>query len=162
MALFGSNRDISFFRHVSKELLNRIIAQQILYYKLDLETLTEDIYGDAKIKNYYEPMLVSCLVQRNDQANTQEKYGPDTNRQIGFAFLRGALDEVDLVPEKGDIICWNEDYYEVDYYIENQLIGGKQPEYALQPDLQNFGSSWSIICMCHLTRQSNINIIESR
>ena len=34
------------------------------------------------------------------------------------------LVEVDLKPDIGDILKWNEGYFEVDSYNENQLIGG--------------------------------------
>ena len=37
MALYGGARDISMFRHVSRELLGDIITQQVGYYILKLE-----------------------------------------------------------------------------------------------------------------------------
>ena len=36
-ALFGESRDISLFRHVSREIINQIIEQKVGYYQIVLD-----------------------------------------------------------------------------------------------------------------------------
>jgi hypothetical protein len=45
----------------------------------------------------------------------------DFNQGIRFAFLRDTLVELNLVPEVGDIIEYNNEYYEVDSLINNNM-----------------------------------------
>ena len=83
-------------------------------------------------------------------------------RDAQFAFLRDDLIIYNLVPEVGDVVLWNKDYYEVDAEVENQLILGKDPNYAITNYLDEFGSSFSIILNTHYTRLEKLNIERVR
>jgi len=157
MALFGSVRDVSFFTNIARELLGKIISQEILYYKIRLDTVT-NIYGESLTKSYDMPVLINCLITPEEQVFNDDEFGPDLTRQVTFAFLRELLREANIVPEVGDIISWHDDYYEIHQVSENQYIGGKSNEYALSEYLSNFGSSFSITCVGHLTRSTIIGL----
>ena len=165
MALFGSRRDINVFLSVNNELLNKIICQEVLYYKIDLDTKT-NIYGESTNKFYTEPILITCLIERGDVENPYTDFGPDTEQIYQFKFLREHLKskdrQNDLVPEIGDIIMFNEYYWEVDGINENQLIVGKQPETHLSDSNETFGNSFSIIVSSHKTRLSKTDINNAR
>ena len=47
MALFGTARDVSLFRHMSRELMADIITEQCGYYKYKLEETKINLYGEA-------------------------------------------------------------------------------------------------------------------
>lgn len=162
MALYLRDRDASFVRRVNREFISKIVGQEVGYYKIDLESTVVDIYGDTKKKFYYNPILVSCLIGRQAQTASEMPYGTDNNQPIDFRFLRDDLVDIQLVPEKGDIVMWEESYYEVDNVIDNELLSGKNPEYAISEDMDKFGNSLSIICQAHLTRVNNTNISVSR
>lgn len=160
-ALFGGPRARSFFRHHNRQLLNRIIAQEVLYYKFSLKETQVNLYGESKNKMYYQPILLTCLLEAQEQVSEDAEYGKGRNQQINFRFLRDDLIDLNLYPEAGDIIVWQESYYEVDLVTENQRVMGKNPEYSLQSDLQKYGESWSMICRTHLTGVNKLNIIKS-
>ena len=160
MALFGSSRDISMFRNVNRELLHDVIQQEIAYYKISLETTRSNIYGESSQKIYQDPVLLKTLVTRADLQTTD--FGPDINRSLRFAFLRDYLKDIELVPLSGDIILWNEWYYEIHAVNENQLVVGKSNEYFFTEYLNNFGSSLSIIVSAHLTRPEKLGIARQR
>ncbi len=162
MALFGSNRDISLFRHISRELVNNIIEQQVGYYKVNLTKTNTNIYGESLEKFYNDPVLLKCLITRQDQTYEDSDNGPDINRSMDFAFLRDDLILYNVYPEDGDVILWNNDFFEVDNMKENQLVVGKYPEYSYTDDVQEFGSSWSIVVGAHYTRAEKLNIIRER
>jgi len=162
MALFGSVRARSLFRHHSRQLLARIVAEEVLYYKLSLKETSYNLYGESKSKVYFQPVLMTCLYQVTDQASEDAEYGKSRSQQVDFKFLRDDLVIAGLLPEAGDIISWQESYYEVDLIIENQRVMGKNPEYALETGLAKYGESWSMICKSHLTNVNKLNIAKSK
>lgn len=104
MPLFGGARDISLFRTMNKELINDIIQTEIGYYKFVLPDSRTNVYGESENKVYYEPLLVSCLITKEDQIWNEKEFGPDLTQQMTFAFLKADMVEKDLVPEIGDIV----------------------------------------------------------
>jgi hypothetical protein len=141
--------------------MNRIIAEEVVYYKLSLKETQYNIYGESKNKMYNQPILLTCLYEVQDQSSDDAEYGKSKAQQVDYRFLRDDLIDLNLVPESGDIISWQESYYEVDLVVENQRVVGKNPEYSLQSDLEKYGESWSIICKTHLTNVNKLNIIKS-
>jgi hypothetical protein len=177
MSLFGANRDISLFRHINRELLNDIIEQKVGYYKIVLDRSIPNIYGESLKKIYNDPVLLNCLIERGDTNPLTNEFGMDVTRNIKCRFLRDDLAGIDLstelgpdargfayniVPEVGDVVLWNNDYYEVNNVNENQLIVGKDPGYSYSDNTNDFGSSWSIIVECFYVRPEKINIAQVR
>ena len=168
MALFGSSRDISMFRKVNRELLGDIITQQIAYYKYNLNQTRVNMYGEnVEGKYYIGPVLLNCLIERNDQAFPTSDLGPDLIWGIKTAFLRDDLVDANVVPQVGDIIMYQEGYFEVDNIISNQQFVGKDPDYPysvnpLNPGLENFGYNVSIVCEAHYVPQDKVNITKAR
>jgi hypothetical protein len=161
MALFGGSRDISLFRHINKELINNIIQQSVGYYKIALDKTSSNLYGEALTKTYNDPVLVNCLIERNIQAWTESDLGVDVTREITVRFLRDILVDMQLVPEVGDVVLWQENYYEIAGIIENQLVVGKDPSYAYD-DTTDFGSSISIIVNAQYVRPEKLGLKQER
>lgn len=162
MPLFGGSRDISLFRSMNKELINDIIQNEIAYYKLALEETTSNIYGESSQKSFYEPVRLSCLIEKSDQEWSSDDFGPDIKQIYQYRFLKDSLATINLIPEVGDLILFNNDFWEVDTFIENQFFVGKKPEYAISTDTQDFGVSLSIILSTHLSRIEKLNLIPLR
>lgn len=160
--IFGSRRDSNLLLHIGRELLHDIIEQEILYYKVDLQVTEVNLYGEAEIKGYWTPLRLTCLIKRGDQEWGDLEGLPDMNRTVSFAFIKEDLRDCSCLPEVGDIIEWDKNYYEVDGVKENQLFLGKDQDYRLEdkdPDRTGkFGSSVSIVCSCHLARLDHLNI----
>jgi hypothetical protein len=148
--LFGSNRDFDLLVSINRELLKDIVEQEILYYKIALDEINVNIYGESLEKTYNTAVKLNCLITRGDQVIDIQEFGPDLGR------------DVNVVPEVGDIISWHEDYYEVDTVRENQLFLGRDSSYNLNSSTSGFGSSISIIVDCHLTRADRVGIAEVR
>ena len=162
MPLYSGERARSFFRHHNRQLLNRIIAEEVGYYKLSLSETRSNIYGESKTKMYFAPVLLTCLYEVQDQISEDAEFGKNRAQLVDFKFLRNDLLVLNLVPEMGDIIMWQESYYEVDLLVENQRTMGKNPEYELTPQTDNiYGESWSMICKTHLTGVNRLNIIQT-
>ena len=69
--------------------------------------------------------------------------------------------------EVGDIILYQEGYYEVDVVNSNQYYLGKNPDYPNSPQLQNpgldeFGYNVSVICETHYVPADKVGITQER
>jgi len=159
--LFGSNRDFDLFVSVNRELIKDIIEQEVLYYKLSIADTSVNIYGEALQKTYLQAVKLNCLITRGDQVYDVDEFGPDLGRNASFAFLKPDLEDISTVPEVGDIVMWQEDYYEVDVVKENSLLLGKDNKYNIDRP-NSHGSSMSIIVDCHLTRADRVGLNRQR
>ena len=162
MALFGGSRDISLFHNLNKELLNDIIQTEIAYYKFALEQTAINVYGESTSKQYFEPLKIACLIDRTDQDWSVDDFGPNVNQSISFRFLKNELKDINLVPEIGDLLLFKNNFYEVDTRVENQLILGKDPDYAIATETTKFGKSFSILLNTHISRVEKLNLIPLR
>ena len=178
MSLFGTSRDASLIRHIGRELINNIIEQQVGYYKIDLAKTSLNMYGESNgEKIYYDPVLVNCLIERSAQEWSTDSLGPDVNRKIQLRFLKDDLAGINLsielpeggkgfqygvYPEVGDVVLWQNNYYEVDDILENQYFVGKDPDYSYSTNNDDFGSSISIIVNAHYTRVEKLGIEKDR
>lgn len=160
--IFGSQNDFKLFVGINRELLSDIVEQEVIYYKVSLEQTEANIYGEAPNKVYWSGVKLNCLIERGDQQTVSDDFGPDNIRDVKFAFLRQDLSDTNTFPEVGDIIEWQNDFYEVDNTTENQLLLGKDEHYSLTSYGSNFGGTLSIICTTHLTRADKVGITQQR
>lgn len=163
MALFGTVRDAAMQIGVAHELVNNVVTQQIGYYKVILPATQPNVYGEALVKDYIGPVLLNCLIVRGDFTTIADNgFGPDSRRDVDFRFLKVDLEYANVVPEIGDIIMYNEFYYEADNVNENQYFLGKDPQYVYSEGLGNFGASISIVLNTHLTTPERLGITQQR
>lgn len=162
MALFGSARDIRMFKSTTRELVEDIVSQQVGYYKIKLGDTKANVYGESMTKYFIGPVLLNCLIERGEFNVETTDYGPDAVRDVSFRFFKDHLIEANVFPEIGDVVMYNEDYYEVDNVNENQLILGKNPDYSYSEGLQNFGQSYSITLTTHYASPDKLGITLER
>lgn len=158
--IFGSVNDVGLLLHIGRELVQDVVEQEILYYKISLEETQENLYGEASEKYYWTPVHVNCLIRRGEQEWGEEEYGSDLNRSTEFAFFKEDLRDKGILVEAGDIIEWSKSYFEVDGTKENQMFLGKDLDYRLKDPTWRFGESVSIVAKTHLTRISKLNIVK--
>ena len=162
MALFGGSRDVNLIHTINSELMKDIIQTEVAYYKFALQQTTANVYGEAVGKNYFEPLKIACLISRADQDWSSDDFGSDINQTIDFRFLKDELKDINLVPEIGDILLFRNNFYEVDTRIENQLILGRDPDYAISTETTDFGDSFSILIKANISRVEKLNLIPLR
>ena len=162
MALFGGSRDVSLFHNLNKELINDIIQTEVAYYKFALEQTKVNVYGEAPGKQYFEPLKIACLIDKQDQSWSSDAFGSDINQIIGFRFLKKELQDINLVPEIGDLLLFKNNFYEIDERVENQFILGRDPDYAISTETTDFGKSFSILLNAHISRVEKLNLIPLR
>ena len=151
-------KDLATIEKFNRELLGEpnisddgIIDQFVILYRTSVYETDTNMYGEASEgKVYQTPVKLPCIVDAGDFDFNYDDFGPDNRQSVSFAFQRAYLVEVDLRPEIGDIMKWNDGYFEVDKFNENQLIGG------------NFDNSHSIVVSANLVRRPTVNLEEYR
>jgi hypothetical protein len=152
MALFGGMRDAKFLASINAELINAIIDTEIEFYKLIIESSNSNMYGESESKSFYDSILIPCLVTKDDKSSNMDDYGHSYTRTSKFAISRDILVRADFYPEVGDIIFWDNEYFEIDNVDANQYFVGKNPE--TWPNGDSHGYSVSIVVDAHATRQT--------
>lgn len=160
MALFGSKRDAKLIASFNAEVINAIIDTEIEFFKLNVESSNSNIYGESISKSYYDSILIPCLITKDDKTANMDDYGHSYTRTAQFAITRDILERAGFYPEVGDIIFWDNEYYEIDNTDANQYFAGKNPE--TWPNGSEHGYSVSVLCNAHATRQTAQSIKNIR
>lgn len=162
MALFGGQRDIARFRQINRELIHRVISQEAIIFKLNLDVIETNIYGEADSSKIYKPgVRAYCLIMQEEQQYIQDdKFGINVEQPVTFAFLRDDLVRAQCQPEAGDVVDWNGLYFEINNIVNTQLILGKNSEYPGIDVGTTFGSNWSYVVRAHYTQTTKLNVEE--
>ena len=160
MALFGGQRDARFLAAINSELINAIIDTEIEFFKLLVDASNSNIYGESERKAYYDSILIPCLITKDDKTANMDDYGHTYTRTATFAISRDILERAAFYPEVGDVVFWDNEYYELDNVDANQYFVGKNPD--TWPNGDQHGYSVSVVCSGHATRQTPQGIKDIR
>jgi len=147
---FVPQKEIDLIDSMNEELIDEIVGQSVDIYKVSIDNTDENIYGESATKYYEVGFRVNCLIQFNEPEITQDEFGADENSDIEMYFQRNNLSSgsLNFYPEMGDIVDWNEHYWEINGTTEPQLIAGN-PNYK-----------HSIKATAHRARLSSLQIEE--
>ena len=160
MALFGGKRDAKFLAAINSELINAVIDTEIEFFKLVVESSNSNLYGESDSKSYYDSILIPCVITKDEKNANMDDYGHTYTRTGKFAISRDILERADFYPEVGDVIVWDNEYFEVDNVDANQYFAGKNPE--TWPNGDDLGYSVSVVVDAHVTRQTPQGIRDIR
>jgi len=128
MSLFDRSRDMDLFRKLNMELINKVINTEVKVFQLDPTNMTSNnTYGETTNKMYYEPFLINCLVDRTDPMFESANTGFNYNQGISFSFLYDELENFNYQPFTGDILEWDNDFFELSEIFQNEYFAGKNP-----------------------------------
>ncbi len=148
---FFSPRDLKFHGSINAELMGDVIQTQIFLYKLCAAETKANVYGESDPdtgKVFYPGVEVTCLIDRADIDTTFDEFGSNRNQTVVFKFREANLQLVNIYPENGDIISFNQRYHEIDNVVQEQFLGGQAEK------------SWSIICNTHYSRLSKLSLVK--
>lgn len=165
MPLFGSRQDARLITSLTRELFHKYISNEVEVFKLALNETEINLYNESDKKVYYQPVRLFCNINKEDQTMNDVDTGMDVAQTITFSFLRDDLIDLNIVLSEGDIIRFDQRYFEVDNTNSNQYFMGRNDETHLMT-VENrdraFGSNISIVASTHLTRISNLNLVDQR
>tara|TARA_Y100000590_G_scaffold394819_1_gene474275 strand:+ start:192 stop:662 length:471 start_codon:yes stop_codon:yes gene_type:complete len=123
---FVPQKEVNMMNSVNEELIDAVLGQSVDIYKVSIENTQTNIYGEAADgKKYFEQgFRVNCLIQFNEPTTELEEFGTDVDSSVELFFLRSSLSGSNFYPENGDIVDWNDFYWEINSVTEPQLIAG--------------------------------------
>ena len=135
---------------MNEELIDEILGQSVDIYKVSIENTDENIYGESTTKYYEVGFRVNCMVMFNEPEVTNEEWGADLNANIEMYFQRNNLasGSLNFYPEVGDVVDWNQFYWEINGVTEPQMIAGHQ------------GYRHNVVAKSHRSRLSSLQIEE--
>ena len=147
---FIPQKEFDLINQMNEELIDEIVGQSVDIYKVNVERTEDNVYGESTAKYYDIGFRVNCLINYNEPEIIQAEFGADTNTSIEMFFQRENLSSgsLNFYPEIGDIVDWNEQYWEINSVVEPQLIAG-HPNYK-----------HSINAKAHRSKLSSLQIEE--
>ena len=123
---FIPQKEFDLINQLNEELIDEIVGQSVDIYKINIENTEENLYGESTTKYYDVGFRVNCLILYNEPEITQDEFGTDLNSSIEMYFQRENLSSgsLNFYPEIGDIVDWNDFYWEVNGTTEPQLFAG--------------------------------------
>ena len=125
--LFVGKKERDLVKQVNDELIERVIGQQIVYYAVSLEHSNfHDLYGEAIEKNFYPPVRVYALIEKEETDTAFTNYGIDKVANITVHFhKRRLVEDQDLYVREGDFIQYDSQYYEIAELSQPRYLFGQ-------------------------------------
>ena len=148
---FVPQKEFDLINSMNEELIDEVVGQSVDIYKVSVNNTEENVYGESTTKYYDVGFRVNCLILYNEPEVLQDEFGTaDTNADIEMYFQRENLasGSLNFYPETGDIVDWNNNYWEINGTTEPQLFAG-HPNFKHQ-----------IKATAHRSRLSSLQIEE--
>ena len=147
---FIPQKEVDLFDAFNEELIDEIVGQSVDVYKVSVENTNDNVYGESTAKYYEAGFRVNCLILYNEPEVIQEEFGADINASVELYFQRENLSSgsLNFYPEIGDIVDWNDYYWEINGTTEPQLFAG-------HPNFKH-----NIVATAHRSRLSSLQIEE--
>ena len=148
---YFSQRDLNLVNSFNAELMGDLVENLVEIFKISPSETVTNIYGEtaATTGKWYEPgVMISTLTERSEATTEADDFGPNRNQNHVFKLREKMCIQLNFYPEIGDIIFWNDKYFEIDNVVQEQLLGGITEK------------SHSIICNSHYTKLSILNIVK--
>ena len=148
MPKFLVGNDLTFFKSIARELVDDVIQVAVVLYKINIYETKVNIYGESVNKTWHQGVEMYALADKEPENVQYEGFGPDDTQNITFKFDRDTCEEKGIYPEVGDVVYFDNSYYEIGNTNEIQFIGG-------QPS-----NNFSIVVTAFTVSKSSLNIEE--
>jgi hypothetical protein len=146
---FIGQKELAFIARVNRELIQRVVGQEITYYQVLAEqTQTNDLYNEAVHKAYAQPVRVNCLVYYENTQEVVTNFPPDMKFKIDVFFHNAELVDRNLVPKMGDFVQFGEVLYEIYQATQPQLVFGQIDQKVMTR------------CTCGPARQGQVGLVK--
>jgi len=148
MPKFISDRDVAFFKGIAREVVDDVVQNTCVLYKLNIVDTKVNLYGESLGKSWYSGVELNVLINKDPRETEYEGFGPQRTQTVEFRFDRFMLEEHNTYPEIGDVIYFNNSYYEIGNTNEVQYSGGFSK------------NNFSVVCSTFMVSKATLNIEE--
>ena len=123
--LFIGRKELSFVKNVNKELIQKIIGQEVYYYAILADkTETNNLYNESIQKVWSPPVKCNALVSYDNMNEVMGALPPDSKFKMDIFFHKAELQERNLSPKMGDFVQFGEIMFEIYSVSEPQMAFG--------------------------------------
>jgi hypothetical protein len=148
MPKFISDRDVAFFKGIAREVVDEVVQNAVVLFKINLNDTRVNLYGEALNKTWHKGVELFALINKDPRETEYEGFGPQRTQTVEFRFDRFMLEEHNTYPEIGDVVYFDNSYYEIGNTNEIQYSGGLSK------------NNFSVVCMAFMVSKSSLNIEE--
>lgn len=180
MPKFFNANDLNFIKSISEEVVDYVVEQVVTLFKVSVGETKTNLYGESLGKVWHAPANLMAIIDR-EPPNVSYDYeaGPDRVQPVEFRFnimrlrthtipklrdINGTLIPADAIqnaqygyPEIGDVILFDQSYYEIDNIRNTALIGGS-PKIFNKTTNQFEDARMFLVATCHLIRRTQVQI----
>lgn len=181
MPRFFNAKDLDFIRTISEEVVDYVVEQAVVLFKVSVGETKTNLYGESLGKIWHAPATLMCVVDREPSNIVYEGFGADKSQLVEFRFNRqrlressykipkvrdinGTLVPVGAIqneqygfPETGDVILFDGAYYEIDNVRSSRLVGGS-PEIYDQESGEFEDARMVLVATALMVRRSQVQI----
>jgi hypothetical protein len=180
MPKFYNANDLNFIKSIAEEVVDYVVEQAITLFKVSVGETKTNLYGESLGKVWHAPANLMAIIDREPpNVSYDGEVGADRTQSVEFRFnimrlrtetiprlrdINGTLIPVGAIqnsqygyPEIGDIILFDETYYEIDNIRRNALIGG-QPKMYNKSTNEFEDARMFLIATSHMVRRSQVQI----
>ena len=181
MPKFFNARDLDFIKTIAEEVVDYVVEQAIVLFKVSVGETKTNLYGESLGKVWRAPSTLMCIVDREPINIVYEGFGADKQGLVEFRFniqriretsyavpkvrdINGTLIPTEAIqnvevgyPEIGDVILYDGIYYELDNVREPQWIGGSPEIYDKETNKFEDASN-QLIATAIMVRRSQVQI----
>jgi hypothetical protein len=181
MPKFFHARDLDFIKTIAEEVVDYVVQQSITLFKISVGETKTNLYGESLGKIYHAPANLMCIIERENTTSNYDEFGPDSQGNVEFRFNKERLRTHEIpkiidingneipadaiqntqygYPEIGDIILFDEYYYELNNVVDTVLIGGSPKVY--DPTTNTFSdASMQLVATGMMVKRSQVQIEE--
>lgn len=181
MPRFFNAKDLDFIRTISEEIVDYVVEQAVVLFKVSVGETKTNLYGESLGKIWHAPATLMAIIDREPSNVVYEGFGADKNQLVEFRFNRqrlreesynipkvrdinGTLIPVGAIqneqfgyPEIGDVILFDGAYYEIDNVRTSALVGGS-PQIYDQESGEFEDARMQLIATAVMVRRSQVQI----
>jgi len=147
--LFLGSQELNFINSITKEVIQKVVEQRIIYYSVsDEHTNTHSLYDEAIKKTVFTPVEINALVLYNEPEQVANEFSIDTVYKIEAYFHIHELQERNIIPREGDFIKFGNILYEIEKLTKPQIVYGQIEKEVM------------VKSICRVARKSQIEIMD--
>ncbi len=93
MPKFMLDRDLQLFRSLARELVDTVIENTCVLFKINLNETRVNLYGESTNKTWHPGVELYVLIDKEPETAVYEGFGSDNQQNITFKFDRLLCEE---------------------------------------------------------------------
>ncbi len=123
---YVTTRELDLIDRWSKELIQDVVRQEIIYYAISQEeSSVHDVYDEAVVKEWLNPVRINARVEFDQLATTAGGGTLDSTYSVKVYLHVDECKDRNIVPRDGDFVEYGEMFFEISTVTLAQPVFGQ-------------------------------------